>query len=175
MTDKSSVVNRRRIVEVNGKKIELEALTLQDWVQAEEEALNDYRRKQISVWTKNADLLPEDMREQKVMDAFNMAQELTVDDLPMKEMETPIIDPHTGNPIMRRGRPKMAAQPVPYTAWWLSNTVPGNRTAIFLSMRRSDPSVTIDYADKFFQNMQEDQLDMLAQHVGDLSEPKVGN
>jgi len=175
-SSKGTVVNRRHVMQVGDKRVEIEALTLQDWVQAEEEALNAYRRSMISTWTKNADLLPEEIREAKTLEAFDKAQGISLEDLPDQQMEMPTVDPRTGKPIKgRRGRPVTGMQPVPYTAWWMSKTVAGMRYSVYLSRKRADPTFRIEDADEWFQQMKEDHLEELANKVGELSEPQVGN
>ena len=172
-----SAVKRKKLYPLpNGEKVEIGALGLKDYVQAREEALTQYRRTRIQAWTKNLDLL-DDLtvaeRQGIVQDAFARAE---VEDLPVKSMKLPIRgkggrflikDEQTGELLTK-------TQEVEYTAWWMSDTPEGRLFMTWLSIRRAKPDFTLEQADEIFRNHVE-ELESIADAVGDISGPKLGN
>lgn len=177
MSDRMEATVRRRATHrlPNGRTIEIHALGLADYVAARDRALQQFKRAKIETWTGNADLLPADQRERWIRDAFERAEALTIDDLPVKRMQMPlrrsdgriIKDAKTGEPILRE-------KEVEYAAWWMSETADGRLFMTWLSIRRGDPSFTLDDADRLFVDAM-DELETAANLVGDVSTPTLGN
>lgn len=170
-----TVGRKKRVLELpNGHKIELAALGLQDWAQCADEALQQYRRQQIENTTRNADLLPEGLREEMIRKAFSEAQALTVDDLPKKQTELPVFDAKTRRPKMSAsGKPVIQVQTVDYAIWWISKTPQGMLYSTWLSAKRAGSEMTLDEIDELFANS--GGLDKAADVVGDLTKPELGN
>lgn len=154
----------------SGKRIELGRLGLQDFVQCKEQALHEYKRELIKTWTLNADLLPEEMRDSAIKEAFQRAQEIHSRDLPKMTAQMPVVE----NGRFKRdedGQVVTTEAEIPYEGWWTSQTPEGMLYATWLSMRRCEGQrqVTLDDADEIFRDAQED-LQEAAGVVGELSD-----
>jgi len=176
MADRAEATVRRRTVHKlpGGRTVEICALGLGDFIAARERALQQYKRTKIETWTANADLLPDDQRTQWIREAFERAEALTVDDLPRRKMKLPAR--RADGAIIRdgRGEPVLRDAEVEYAAWWMSETAEGRLFMTYLSIRRGDPSFTLDAADELFINAM-DELETTANLVGELSTPSLGN
>ena len=74
----------------------------------------------------------------------------------------------------KRGGLVTKKQTVDYTAWWMSETPEGRLFMTWLSIRRSDPTFTLEDADDIFREHME-ELEMIADEVGEISSPELGN
>lgn len=173
MPGKESVVSRRATMKAGEKTYEFEALSLKDWVQAEHEALRQYKKGLIETYADNLDSLPEAIRESQLTAAFEKASTMTLDDMPKKELDIPAMDPATRKPLMRRGKPVTIKQQVPYQAWWMSNTPSGQIYTIWLSMKKCKADVTLEDIDEIFAKPE--LLEQAAQLIGELSQGSLGN
>lgn len=187
----TAVVRRRRTATLpDGTTIELEQLTFKDFAQIREEACAQYKRAMIQTWTKNLDLLPENMRQDAVQRAFDRAEKITPDAMPKKKAWVPTRD-REGRVVRNVGEafyheeaqeliglgdplPKLAD--IEYSGWWMSQDNLGKLYATWLSMRKcpGQEKLTLDEVDQMFMNQLE-ALDSAANVVGDLSAPRLGN
>ncbi len=118
----------------------------QDRPQAtEEEATQAAKRDLIETYAKNIDLLPEAARERVLLDAFKRAEEITAETRTSKH----VFD-------------------------WITKTRRGDLTALWLAMRRANPSVTFDQADELW-SQHKDCVHAAAVQVIDLSMSTLGN
>lgn len=176
MNDRMEATVRRRATHrlPNGQTIEIHALGLSDYVAARDRALQQFKRAKIQTWTENVDLLPAAQRETWIREAFERAEALTGDDLPMKRMQMPvrrndgrIVKDGNGEPVLRE-------REVEYAAWWMSETAEGRLYMTWLSIKRGNPAFTLDDADRLFIDAMDD-LETAANLVGDISSPTLGN
>jgi hypothetical protein len=162
----------------NGEQVEIKSLGLNDYVQAREEALAQFKRQRIATWTRNADLLAnvsEADRRALLRDAFERAEVLTVEDLPAKTMTLPFRTGKNGKFARdAAGGLITRQQAVEYTAWWMSETPEGRLYMTWLSVRRSKPDFTIEDADEIFRDHME-ALEKIADDIGEISGPNLGN
>lgn len=182
MTDRpdyaETTVRRRKLYPLpNGKQVEIRALGLNDYVQAREEALAQFKRQRLQTWTRNVDLLPDDAGETKqqlLRDAFERAEQITIDSLPTKQMQLPVRLPSGQFRRDGRGQVVTELQTVDYTAWWMSDTPEGRLFMTWLSIRRSDPAFTMQDADEIFRDHFA-ELERIADEVGEISGGSLGN
>jgi hypothetical protein len=147
----------------DGRELHFHSLSAMDYVSLSEQALREHRREKIKAWTENADMMPEDSRQEWIRDAFKRAEEITIDKLPAMRMEIPV----SGN-----GSTRTAV--VPYPIWWMSETIQGKMHAAWLSMRKCPGQEAMKVADVdelFRQHL--DELEEAANLVGDLSTPRL--
>jgi len=160
----------------SGQKITLHGLGLQDYVAAREECLRQYRRSQISTWTSNVDLLGElsdQDRQALLRDAIERASAVTLEDLPKKIIDLPVMK--NGQPVRDKttGRITTQRREVEYTAWWMSETPEGRLFMTWLSMRRGDPELKLEDAEQLFNDAM-NELETVADQVGEISTPQLG-
>jgi hypothetical protein len=184
-------VRRQRTVKLpDGTSIELGALTIGDFAQIREQACTEYKRNLIQTWTKNADLLPPDQRMPAIERAFARAEELTPEDLPPRKVWLPKRENdgsavrhkgdrffHQGAKVwIEKGGPVLEEQEVDYVTWWMSQTATGRLHASWLSMRHcpGQESMTYDQACDLLSK-QSQTLASVADEIGDLSRPTLGN
>jgi hypothetical protein len=187
----TAVVRRRRTQTLpNGKVIELETLGFKDFAQVREEACAEYKRNLIHTYTSNLDLVPASDRDGVIMKAFEKAEKINPDDLPLKTAWLPKtnadgrIIKHSGETFyhaqakqwIRDGEPLLEEQELEYAAWWMSYSVPGKIYATWLSMRKcpGQETLTRDDVDAMFVD-QGESLEETANAVGELSQPRLGN
>ena len=170
-----NTVQRRKLYPLpNGKQVEIRALGLRDYIQAREEALAQYKRERLKTYTANADLLDAKDRKQLLSDAFERVEILTLEDLPNKKMKMPVRSKSGKIKRDADGEIETKIQAVEYTAWWMSDTPEGRLFMTWLSIHKSDETFTLADADEIFQNAQE-ELENIADDVGELSGPQLGN
>ena len=161
----SAIVQRRRIVTLpDNTQVEVRALDLCDWAMLEDEAVNVHKRTMLETYTRNADLIPEDMRKEMLQDAFRRASEVRADTLP--------------SVMVKMNIEGAGVQEVPmgYAHWWLRTTLRGRLFAAWLSVRKSKPAWTLNDAAEFFAEKGGDKvLDQVADAVGEVSAPTLGN
>lgn len=160
----------------NGQLVQIHSLGVHDYVAAREECLRQYRRSQIKTWTENADLLADvdpELKINLIRDAMDRAAKITLEDLPTKTIAIPLMN--NGSPIRdpKTKQIKTKQQQVEYAAWWMSETPEGKLFMTWRSMRYSNPEMTIDDAEQIFSEAI-NELDTVADEVGELSTPKLG-
>lgn len=161
----SAIVQRRRLVTLpDNTEVEVRALDLCDWAMLEDEAVNVHKRQLLETYTKNADLLPDDMRKDVLLAAFKRAEDVRADNLPSVMVKVNI----EGAGIQE--------VPMGYAHYWLRNTMRGRLFAAWLSIRKSKPAWTLNEAAEFFAEKGGDKvLDQVADAVGEVSAPTLGN
>lgn len=167
--DGLELLNRQHIVELaNGRSLVLTKLSIADFASCREQALSAYRREKIKAWTDNADLMPADVKQKWIQDAFHRASDICYEDLPRKDIR----DEVTGDIISS----------AEYAAWWMSMTIDGQMHAIWLSLTKHASQSTMtheDVAELFTDDsmqLDEEDVEKVAQALGELNEPKiVGN
>lgn len=160
-----AVVHRGRLVKMpDGTEVEVRALDLSDWAMLEDEAVSVCKRNMLETYTKNADLIPEDLRKEMLQDAFKRAEEIRADNLPSVTVKVNV--------------PGVGLQDIPmgYAHYWLQSTMRGRLFASWLSVRKAKPGWTLnDAADFFAAKGGEKVLDEVANVVGEVSNPTLGN
>lgn len=160
-----------------GKTVELYALSLSDYVAAREESLRRYRRERLEAWTQNYDLLDalgEDEKQKLLRDAFDRAERLTLVDLPKMSMRLPMRQKNGMVQRDKAGNIVTQVQKVEYAAWWMSETVEGRLFMTWLSMKHGDSSMTLEDAEQIYTDAMH-ELETVADMVGDISTPELGN
>ena len=71
--------------------------------------------------------------------------------------------------------PAVEVREVDYAIWWISHTAGGRVFATWLSMRKMDPTLTLDHADQLWTEAGADELENAANKVGEISRPRLGN
>jgi hypothetical protein len=146
----------------DGEELVLCSFAYADWQHVKSEALRVYKRDRIKTITDNADLLPEEQRAETVRRAFQEAQDITLDDLPVK---TVIEADDNGDETTTE---------MDYVTWWLSLTIDGKIFAAWLSARRAPGQESItrnDIVDKLLDNPVE--LEEAAQEIGKMSTSEI--
>jgi len=175
MSDHLESTTRRRAVHKlkNGKSVEIHSLGLADYTAARDEALRRYKRQRLETYTGNADLVDDpEIRRELMRDAFEKIEQISCEDLPSREMEMPVRDRQGQFVRDRHGNIQTKIEPVEYAAWWMSKTPEGQLFMTWLSMKRGDPSLTLDDADEVFRDAMED-LETIVDRVGEISEPTL--
>jgi hypothetical protein len=149
-----------------GGELVLCSFTYKDWQDAKAQAMKEYKRQRIKTWTENADLLPIDMRENAIRDAFLKAEDITVDTLPRKNMKMPAKDDD--------GKDTLVDTEVDYVSWWLSETDEGKFFSLWLSARHAPGQETITI-DEIVNRMMDNALALeeAAQEVGRMSQSEL--
>jgi hypothetical protein len=162
-----AVAKRSRLIPMpDGSTLEVQPLHLGDWATLEEEAVQAAKRDLLETYTKNMDLLamlPEPMREKMLLDVFKRAEDLRADNLPTVTVK-----------VKADGKEVEVA--VGYAHWWVSRTMKGKMTAAWLGMRKAKPGLTYEGAGKLMADWGgEAQLETVANAVGEISKPTLGN
>ena len=172
----AALVQRSRSFELpDGRTVELRPLTLRDWGTIEEESVQAAKRDMIQTVARNADLLPENLREKMLLEVFKRAEELRADNLPSIKVS---VSQKAANGLpLYDNDGKMVMQDVElgYAQFWLSRSMKGRLTAVWLSVRKSLPGATQDEVAEIFAEYSERTLDEAADVVGSLSKPTLGN
>lgn len=146
--------SRGRLVELpNGRTVEIRPLTLRDLAQLEEQSLAAHKRTYLETYSKNIDLIPKEFLRDWLKEAFQTASAMSVDSLPSKKTES--------------------GRPVEYAFWWAGHTIAGKMNAVWLSLRRADPSIKFDDLDQLIGTDAE-TLERLANAIGEISAPTEG-
>lgn len=176
MSDNMQAPARRTISHTlqSGKTIYLSTLGFKDFASMQAQCLSEWRRDKLQFWTENADLLPADLREKKLDEAFAKAEKLTYDDLPKKLMEVPSRDPETGK-IMRDESGEIITEKrlSEYMEWWSVSTFNGILFATLRAMHHTpeQQKYTEDDADELFLDRSE--LDEVHDKVGEVTKSQL--
>lgn len=167
--DGIEVFRRKTVIkDAEGKELTLEPLSISDYGSAREESLDYYRRQQIKTWTKNADLIPDEHRQDWIREAFEKAQKLTYEDLPRHDIKER--DADTGASVHLTD--------VEYALWWMSTNPKGMLYSLWLSARK-DPGqhdITVGELEKRFMAggaLDQGVLDQAANALGGISQPRI--
>lgn len=161
----------------SGTTLVLSQLGMQDFVTLRQMALKDYRREKITAVTDNIEFIPEDNRDAAIQDVIRRAEEVTTSNLPKQEINWPLRDEKGRLLINDDGiTPRTREVTVPYEIWWLSETPEGKLHAAWLSIRavQGQEKTTIDEVDELFRDAM-DELEQVANVVGEMSGPKIGD
>ena len=129
----------------DGKNIELAALTLADWAFLQEEAAHAIKRDLIETYTRNADLLPDDIRRATILEAFKRAEDIRAETVPSEKSQR-----------------------------WIDETLRGRLMAVWRAMLPFRPGLTLDDAAVLW-GQRELELEQAADLVAELSAPTLGN
>lgn len=180
-------------ITVGSRKILIGKLSFRDFTTAKEMAAEDAKRSLIQTYTKNPDLvamLPKELQQSAVQDAFSRAEKITADNLPKKMAWLPKRDSITGKAVLNtgerffhkeanqwidKGKPLLEDQEIEYSGWWLSQTQSGQMCALWLAARKckGQEDWTLDYVSELIQD--DTDLDEAANAVGELSQQRLGN
>jgi hypothetical protein len=146
----------------DGTELVLCSFNYGDWQHVKREALASYKRARIKTWTDNVDLMPEDMRQEAIREAFRRAENITVDTLPTKQVKVP---DESG---------ELQQDEMDYVSWWLSETDDGKFFALWLSARHAPGQEQIT-RDEIVNKLHAHPLDleMAAQEVGKMSQSEL--
>jgi len=189
--DGQSVVTRRtRAIELpSGKSIELSQLTLKDYTALREAACSEYKRNLIETYTRNLDLMPEEMRSVAVKEVFKRAESITPDDLPKKKAwvakkdESGQFVRNDGEPfyhdgvqqVINTGDAMPVEEPIDYAGWWASNTSIGRIHTLWYSMRHCNGQQGTTLEEMFSMFQDDAAARDAANVVGELSEQRLEN
>ena len=156
-----------------GRRIEINSLTVGDFINAKEESFRQFKREFIRTYTENADLMPEDVRKQEIQEAFRKASLLTAHDLPQQTMSFPV---QNGDGYKRDEEGNLVTQSVrvDYPNWWMSETLEGKMFMAWLSMRKSPSQrdISLDDVYEMFSPALSD-LEEVANTAGELSQGRL--
>ncbi len=155
-------------IQVGGKTFEVKPLTLRDLAELEQKVLRDYKDEYIATAARNIHLLPEDQQQPFLLQAMREAQRLDIADMPAKYADVPQFHPD-GKPVVEDGRVVTKREEVPIAQWWAANTIDGQLHAVWLSMRRAKPGMTLEDTDELFDT--DEALSSVAGVVQEVSEP----
>lgn len=159
----------RRVIHIptkSGREILVGSMEYRNLVSIRERCLADYRREQIKAWTENADLIPEDKRDDWIRDAFKRASEITVGDLPEQSVKIP-----------RNG--ELVSRKVAYDVWWASEDPRGILYSIWLAAKNVEgqEDITLQEIEDEFTGedgqLETARLDEAGNLVGQVSEPRL--
>ena len=160
-----------------GKTVRFAQLEVSDFVEIQEQALKVYKRRFIETYTDNISLVPEHLRDNIVLKAFEEARQIDVADLPSRTMQLPLYKSNGKGRVLvtRNGQPVLQNREVDYAMHWMSDTPEGKLYVAWLSLKKvaGQESMTISDADEMFIDAQDD-LEAAAQMVGDMSGPHIG-
>lgn len=153
-----SVSQRRKTVEIKGKKYELCQLRIRDYAQLQEAALDHYKDNAISTFTSSNAIPREWFREE-----MERLRDLTIGELPKKKA-----------PISAGGSTKTVE--LDYEQWWASTTLDGVMYSLWLSMRQGQGQEQMKLDDVHdLLDGEEAMIHELGDQLGDLSRSTVGN
>ncbi len=146
-----AIARRSRLIELpDGRTAELLELTLADWAAIQDEAAQAAKRDLIATYAKNVDLLPKEMREATLLDAFKRAEAITPDTVSTDRV-----------------------------VQWLSKSIHGKLYSVWRSLRTSWPGgLSYDEAAIIWQHkgvIDEERLEEAADIVADISGVTLGN
>lgn len=179
-----------RTIKIGDKNVAIGKLVFDDYASAKEQAADEYKRNLILTYTKNQDLLPDNMKATAIQEAFLRAEQITADSLPPKMIWYPKRDPNNGKVVLNteerffhkesrqwigKGAPLLEQIEVEYSGWWMSNTNSGKIFASWLAMKKC-PGQTDWTLNDVMGMLQDDSIiEEAATAVGKLSEQKLGN
>ena len=155
MSDAPLVGGSPTMLTFGDKDYELHPLYLKDWGQLERLALQAYKRDLLDTYTENMHRVPDEDKQATLATAFEKAAGVGLDSMAPKKLED--------------------GSEMEYAIWWASATFDGRLSMIWLSMRRSQPDLTIEQVSEIVGKAGMDQMKQAADTVGDLSIPQVGN
>lgn len=167
-----------RVLTLGDKQYTFSRLTLRDWGELEAAALESYRRDYLRTRIANADLLSDGDQAAYKARVLQEALALTKDDLPKKTARIMAMD-EAGKPLRdEQGELRFVTRLVEYQIWWFHECVDGRLHAIWLSLRKHHPDLTLEQLDaaiidEFLKAGV--SADNLADLVGEISGPSVGN
>lgn len=180
-----SAKRSRQLPTPDGGHVEMRPLVLSDWATIEEEAVQYAKRELIQTYSRNADLLPEPIRERTIMDVFRKAESMRIDNLPTVRVMVPLFNADD-TPMLEMVeqadgtmKPVQVTQPMDlsYGHYWVTKTMAGDLCSTWLSMRKSKPGLTQDEAAEIFSSFRDSEslLKEAADVVAELSRPSLGN
>jgi hypothetical protein len=176
MSDNKQAASRRTVSHTlrNGKTIHLSTLGFKDFASMQAQCLSEKRRDTLLMWSENADLIPDDMREKKLDEAFAKAESMTYESLPKKLMEVPARDAKTGL-LLRDDVNEIIMEKVlvDYMEWWAVSTYQGVLFSTLRGMHHTESQrhYTEDNADELFLDRPE--LDRVHDLVGEVTKSKL--
>lgn len=157
------------VKDANGSKITVKPLVLSDYASIREESLDFYRRERIRAWTKNEDLMPEDVRREWIKEAFERAAKLEAKDLPDRTL-IEYDDPTKDNPTITK------ATKLEYALWWIATQPDGMLFALWLAAKKTMPDITLDEVEERFMDgnsLDTEALEAAANKVGTISQSRI--
>jgi len=157
-----------------GQTLELWQQDYGDFATMCREALEYWKSGYIRTFAENAKFLPENQQLAVVREAFEKAAEMSYDQLPLKDVRTPVPDGRGGFVKDEQGQAITRAQRVDYMRWWMAATPEGQTQFVLLSLRKSPAqgNIALDTVSLMFRESLEDML-ACVQKIGELSEPQI--
>ena len=154
---------------VNGKTLEVRPLTLKDYGTLELCAMKDFKKKRVESYAQVLEHIPAEDRTKFIEKLAADNAKLDESDLPAKVM---MID-KSGNVTVDEAE-CVKKQKVPFVQWWMSFTHEGRLSAVWLSIRKAQPELSKEDVETLVMDDTK-ALEELANVVGDVSAPKLGN
>lgn len=191
MSTAEAVVKRRKVETLpDGRQVEIEMLGFKDYEIIAEQACARYKRSIVQTYTDNMHLVPAELKSDMLKTAFERAEKITKDTLPMQEAWMPKEDAE-GNFVINTGPryynedsgqwtetgdPVLEKRKIDYVAWWMSFSLAGKAFTTWQSVRKckGQEHFTLDDIEALLLPHPE-KLEKLAQSIGDLSRPRLGN
>jgi hypothetical protein len=154
---------------VKGKTLEVRPLTLKDYGTLELCALKDHKKKRVESYAQVLEHISPEDRKSFLNKLAEDNAKIDESDLPPKIM---MID-KDGNVTIDETE-CVKRQKVPFVQWWMSFTHEGRLTAVWLSVRKAQPDLSKEDVERLVMD-DPSALEELANVVGDVSAPKLGN
>lgn len=172
--DLATTLAAPKALTVDGQTYRFSRLTLRDFGELEQAALDAYRREYLQTRLGNADLIAGDMPfEQYRAKVIEEALRLRLDNLPPVGTEMPVFDEDMQPIFDDDGNPRMRRQLVEYPIYWFTQTTSGRLHAVYLSLKKEHPEITIDKVDRLMMEFAGKgySAEMIANMIGEISSP----
>lgn len=174
-TGLKSVTQGRQTFELpGGRKVLLSPLVLRDVSTVEQECLRRWKKIYMQSVTESLEFLPESMRDKKLADCWDKMLGMTNADLPKQKAKVFVPLPNGKFKRDAAGALVQEEQLLPYEQWWVVATNEGRLFSTWLSIRKEQPDITLEFLEQIMVGKEED-LAELADMVGELTKPSLGN
>ena len=148
-----------------------------EWTAMDQAAVDHYVDRlgdsQVSALEKFGKLMSQETIDAKIQEFIKSRDAFTIDTLPQKM----ILQPETKDGKVVRDSddmPVMKSVKMPYIGWFASSTREGQLHSVYISMRRADPTITIDRVEEMFEHNPEGDLERASAEILGLSRSRVG-
>lgn len=158
----------------DGRTVLVSPLVLRDVSTIENECLRRYKKVYMQSVMDSLDCLPENLQQKKQEEAWEKMLAFTNADLPSKEVLAYV--PMANGKFKRDAAGKLVQEKrlMKYEEWWVVNQSEGRAFAMWLSARKEQPDLTLEYFENLVVQNPTD-ADELADIIGDLTKPTLGN
>jgi len=169
MTTMAATMASGRTRKIGDRTFEFRPLTLKDFGFLQRQALEDFKKQRIETYTKNLSLFPEAERMTILRAVVEETSRMCESDLPPQKM---MMDKEGAVTLDKDKAEKTDV--IEYAYHWMSFTYQGRLHAIWLSLHKAHPELTLDEVETLILDSNE-SVENLANVVGDLSSPSLGN